>query len=133
LRLEIDFPGIGRSLDPEGTEDFDFEGEPEARHAGRAIGSLFGPRDRRYMTDSSRTQGGLICVGAAIVGVIFLFGLVNGAWWAVAIPVGILLAFVLGLTFWVGWTIATVEVEAEPDPGAPSTGTEAPPDSNGSS
>jgi len=84
------------------------------------------------MTDSSRTQGGLICVGAVVVGAIFLLGLINGAWWAVAIPVGILLAFVLGLTFWVGWTIATVEVEAEPDPDAPSTETETSSDSNGS-
>ena len=63
---------------------------------------------------------------------IFLLGLLNGAWWAVAIPVGILLAFVIGLTFWVGWTIATVEVEAEPDPDAPSTETEAASASNGS-
>ena len=46
--------------------------------------------------------------------------------------VAILLAFVLGLTFWVGWTIATVEVEAEPDPGAPSTETEPASDSDGS-
>jgi len=84
------------------------------------------------MTDSSRVQGGLICVSAIIVGAIFLLGLVAGAWWAVAIPVGIFLAFVLGLTFWVGWTIATVEVEAEPDPGAPATETEAASDSDGS-
>jgi hypothetical protein len=84
------------------------------------------------MTDSSRAQGGLICVGAVIVGAVFLLGLVNGAWWAVAIPVGILLTFVLGLTFWVGWTIATVKVEAEPDPGAPSTETDAASDSDGS-
>ena len=84
------------------------------------------------MTDSSRAQGGLICVGAVILGVIFLLGLLSGAWWAVAIPVGILLAFVLGLTFWVGWTIATVDVEAEPDPDAPSTETETSSDSDGS-
>ena len=84
------------------------------------------------MTDSSRVQGGLICAGAIIVGAIFLLGLVAGAWWAVAIPVGIFLAFVLGLTFWVGWTIATVEVEAEPDPGAPSTETDAASNSDGS-
>jgi hypothetical protein len=94
--------------------------------------SLVGPRDRSFMTDSSRAQGGLICVGAVIVGLVFLLGLISGAYWAVAIPVGILLAFVLGLTFWVGWTIATVEVEAEPDPGAPATETEAASDSNGS-
>ena len=84
------------------------------------------------MTDSSRVQGGLICVGAIIVGAIFLLGLVAGAWWAVAIPVGIFLAFVLGLTFWVGWTIATVEVEAEPYPSTPSTETEAASNSDGS-
>ena len=84
------------------------------------------------MTDSSRVQGGLICVGAIIVGAIFLLGLIAGAWWAVAIPVGIFLAFVLGLTFWVGWTIATVEVEAEPDPSTPSTETEAASNSDGS-
>ena len=84
------------------------------------------------MTDSSRTQGGLICVGALIVGVVFLLGLINGAWWSVAIPVGILLAFVLGLTFWVGWTIATVEVEAEPDPSVAPAETESASNSNGS-
>jgi hypothetical protein len=68
------------------------------------------------MPDSSRTQGLLICAGAALAGLVFLVGLLSRSWWAVAIPVGILLAFVLGLTFWVGWTIATVQVEPEPDP-----------------
>lgn len=68
------------------------------------------------MTDSSRTQGAVICGAALILGLVFLNGLLNGAWWAVAIPVGILLAFVLGLTFWVGWTIATIQVEPEADP-----------------
>jgi len=67
------------------------------------------------MKDSSRTQGALICVAALVVGLIFLGGLLSGSWWAVAIPVGILLAFVLGLTFWVGWTIATIQVEPETD------------------
>ena len=67
------------------------------------------------MTDSSRTQGAVICGAAVILGLVFLKGLLDGAWWAVAIPVGILLAFVLGLTFWVGWTIATIEVEPESD------------------
>ncbi len=68
------------------------------------------------MNDSSRTQGVAICVVTAVLGLIFLSGLLNGAWWAVAIPVGVLLAFVLGLVFWVGWTIATIQVELdEPD------------------
>jgi threonine/homoserine efflux transporter RhtA len=84
------------------------------------------------MTDSSRTQGGLICAAVVVIGVVFLLGLVNGAYWAVAIPVGALLAFVLGLTFWVGWTIATVQVEAEPDPGEEPEKSEDPSDSGGS-
>ncbi|MDJ0786501.1 MAG: hypothetical protein QNK05_06805 [Myxococcota bacterium] len=80
------------------------------------------------MNDSSRTQGLLICGAAVLLGLVFLSGLLNGAWWAVAIPVGILLAFVLGLTFWVGWTIATVQIEPEPSPDAP-----APPESGAAS
>ena len=68
------------------------------------------------MTDSSRTQGAVICGAALVLGLVFLNGLLQGAWWSVAIPVGILLAFVLGLTFWVGWTIATIQVEPEADP-----------------
>jgi hypothetical protein len=73
------------------------------------------------MTESSRTQGLLICGGSAFAGVLFLIGLLGKSWWAVAIPVGVLLAFVLGLTFWVGWTIATIQVEPEPDPDAKPT------------
>lgn len=65
------------------------------------------------MIDSSQLQGGIICAAAALLGLIFLGGLLSGAYWAVAIPVALLLAFVLGLAFWVGWTIATVRVEPE--------------------
>jgi hypothetical protein len=71
------------------------------------------------MTDSSRTQGALICAGSALLALVFAIGLLRGAWWSVAIPVGIGLAFVLGLAFWVGWTIATIQVEPEPDPESP--------------
>ena len=70
------------------------------------------------MNESSRVQGGLICGAAALTGLIFALGLLGGSWWAVAIPVGALLAFVLGLTFWVGWTIMTIDVEPEPEPDA---------------
>jgi hypothetical protein len=65
------------------------------------------------MTDSSRVQGGLICVGGVVVGLIFLLGILSGSYWALAIPVAALVFFVLGLTFWVGWTIATIRVEPE--------------------
>ena len=70
-----------------------------------ASSALEGP-----MNDSSRTQGGLICVGVVIVGAVFLLGLLQQSYWAVALPVAILVFFVLGLTFWVGYTIATIQV-----------------------
>jgi hypothetical protein len=70
------------------------------------------------VTESSRTQGLLICAGAVALGVAFLVGLLSRSWWAVAIPVGAFLGVVLSLVFWVGWTIATVQVEPEADPDA---------------
>lgn len=65
------------------------------------------------MNDSSRAQGGLICIGVAIVAAWFLLGLLQGSYWALALPVAILVFFVLGLVFWVGYTIATIQVEPE--------------------
>ncbi len=70
------------------------------------------------MKDSSRNQGLAICAAAIGLGLVFGIGLLSGAWWAVAIPVALLLAFVLGLTFWVGYTLATVAVEPEADASA---------------
>ena len=63
------------------------------------------------MNDSSRTQGGLICVAVFVVGALFLLGLLQNSYWAIALPVAVLVFFVLGLTFWVGYTIATIRVE----------------------
>ena len=69
------------------------------------------------MSDSSRTQGGLICVGVVILAAFFLLGLLQQSYWALALPVAVLVSFVLGLVFWVGYTIATIRVEPEHDPG----------------
>jgi hypothetical protein len=63
------------------------------------------------MTDSSRTQGRLICAGAVLLGLWFLGGLLAKSYWALAIPVALVVFFALGLSFWVGWTIATIQVE----------------------
>ncbi len=76
------------------------------------------------MTDSSRAQGGLICIAAVAVAALFLMGLLAESYWAIALPIAALVAFVLGLTFWVGWTIATIQVEPEVDPGNPEEETE---------
>lgn len=71
------------------------------------------------MNDKSRMQGGLICIAVLLIGLILFAGMLKGAYWALAIPVGILVFFVLGLAFWVGWTILTIRVEPEPDVDAP--------------
>ena len=63
------------------------------------------------MDASSRTQGGLICVAVAVLGAWFLLGILKESYWALALPVALLVFFALGLTFWVGYTIATVQVE----------------------
>ena len=82
------------------------------------------------MTDSSRSQGGLICVGVAFLAALFLLGLLQKSYWAIAIPVAILVFFALGLAFWVGYTIATIRVDPEPfgDPDATDSEAEQPSD-----
>jgi len=67
------------------------------------------------MNDSSRSQGGLICIGVATLGLLYLIGVLKGSYLALAIPVTLLVAFFLGLAFWVGWTIYTIHVEPEID------------------
>jgi hypothetical protein len=64
------------------------------------------------VNDASRAQGGLICVGVVVVGALFLLGLLQQSYWALAIPVAVLVLFVLGLSFWVGYTIATIQVDS---------------------
>ena len=65
------------------------------------------------MLESNRAQGGLICAASLLEALIFIAELLSGSWWAVAIPVALLLRFVIGLVFWGGWTIMTVDVQTE--------------------
>ena len=57
--------------------------------------------------------GGAVALGAAVAALLFLLGLAAESYWALALPVAILVLFILGLVFWIGWTILTVQVEAE--------------------
>jgi hypothetical protein len=66
------------------------------------------------MNDASRLQGRAIAGGAALLALLFLIGIANRSYWALAIPVAALTLFGLGLAGWVGWTIATIQVEPEP-------------------
>jgi hypothetical protein len=79
------------------------------------------------MNDSSRTQGWLICAAVVFLGLCFLIGLLQQSYWAIAIPVAVVTFFALGLSFWVGYTIATVQVEPFDEGEAP------PPDSGSES
>jgi len=63
--------------------------------------------------ERSRMLGGLLCFGAIASAAIFLAGVLAKSYWALAIPVTVVVLFVLGLVSWIGWTIATVQVEAE--------------------
>jgi hypothetical protein len=73
------------------------------------------------MNDASQTQGWAICIGSAALAFFFLLGILNGSYWAIALPVAILTFFVLGLAGWVGYTIATIQVEPDPAPEVLST------------
>jgi len=73
------------------------------------------------VTDDSRAQGGLICVGVVVLGALFGVGVLRQSYWALALPVALLVFFALGLAFWVGWTIATIRVEPEPAEEAPAS------------
>ncbi len=77
------------------------------------------------MPDSSRTQGTVICAVVLGLALWFLVGLLQQSYWALAIPVAIVVFFALGLSFWIGYTIATVQVEAESESGDDQSGTDA--------
>ena len=68
------------------------------------------------MNDTSRTQGWAICGGAGLAAFVFLIGILNGSYWAIAIPVAIVTFFALGLVAWVGYTIATIQIESDAGP-----------------
>jgi hypothetical protein len=68
------------------------------------------------MNDTSRAQGWAITAGAAVAALLFLVGILNGSYWAIALPVAVVTLFALGLVAWVGFTIATIQVEADQSP-----------------
>src|SRR5262245_19824080 len=68
------------------------------------------PADER-----SRMLGGIVCLTAIAAGALFVGGVLAQSYWAIAIPVAAATLFVLGLVTWIGWTIATVQVDAEGD------------------
>jgi len=78
--------------------------------------------------ERSRVLGGVVVLAAVLAGSLFAFGIAVGSYWALALPVAAAFYFVLGLVVWIGWTIATVQVEASGEPlpptGSPSAATQ---------
>jgi hypothetical protein len=70
----------------------------------------------RAADERSRILGGALALGAIIAGLLFLYGVLRGSYLALALPVAAVTLFVLGLVAWIGWTIATVQVEADESP-----------------
>jgi len=61
----------------------------------------------------SRIQGLTLCLGTFFAALLFLIGVFAKNWWALAIPVAIGFLWLLGLGFWIGWTLLTIQVEPQ--------------------
>jgi arginine exporter protein ArgO len=61
--------------------------------------------------DRTRTYGGLICIAALICGLLFMLGVFKGSYIALAIPVTVITLTLLGLIFWIGYTIWSIKIE----------------------
>lgn len=72
--------------------------------------------------EHSRVLGGMVCLAAALGAALFLYGLLVESYWALALPVAAVTLFVLGLVFWIGWTIATIQVQASGEALVPAGG-----------
>ena len=73
------------------------------------------------MGDSSRIWGAVLCLVITVVAVVFLWGIIAQNYWALAIPVMMGFLGILGLGFWIGWTILTIKTtppSPEPTPEA---------------
>lgn len=66
------------------------------------------PSDSRLSLRRSRRTGVLVCVLSLAGAAAFAWGIHLRSFWALAIPVGLGVFWVLGLAFWVGYTINTV-------------------------
>jgi len=59
--------------------------------------------------DQGKIFGIVLCILAVALTAVFLWGLAQQQWWAVAIPVAALVVIAMTMLFWVGWTFFTTE------------------------
>jgi hypothetical protein len=67
----------------------------------------------------AHTTGVVLIVGAAVELLLFLYGAMRRSYFALALPVTIAMFAVTALTFWVGWTMMTMEEEDGESPVTP--------------
>jgi hypothetical protein len=65
--------------------------------------------DRGLSLRRSRRTGWKVCIGSAAAAALFLWGLAQGSYWALALPVAVAVLTALCLSFYIGYTILTVQ------------------------
>ena len=65
--------------------------------------------------DRTRMYGGLICLIVLFLGFLFIIGVFSGSYFALAVPVTIITLVILGLIFWIGYTIWSIKIEPPSD------------------
>ncbi len=60
--------------------------------------------------------GGALCLGSVSLTVLFLAGIAAGAYWAIAIPVAVLIVAAMTMLFWMGWVFLMTEPATRPEP-----------------
>jgi hypothetical protein len=61
----------------------------------------------------AQTTGVILMAGAAIQMLLFLIGATKRSYLALALPVTAAMTALTALTFWVGWTMLTIEADDE--------------------
>ena len=67
------------------------------------------PSEENLSLRRSKRTGLWICAGSLVVGFFFLAGIMEASYWALALPVAVAVFSVLSLSFWIGYTINTVQ------------------------
>ena len=65
--------------------------------------------------DKTRIYGGLICLACLLAGLLFVIGVFSGSYVALAVPVTLITLTLLGLIFWIGYTIWSIKVAPPED------------------
>ena len=69
----------------------------------------------------AHTTGVALMAGAALQLLLFVYGALRRSYLALALPVTAAMMALTALTFWVGWTMLTMEEEVEEPPVTPAS------------